>query len=425
MDRVRRAVKLDNPLPELRELWKHDDLLKPVCYIMLHQGLLRVESSNALYRRFKGIMHAVWDEDLSSRDLDRRIESEGWEKRFPLTAKFIRAGRELARKKKEETGIEVHFSIGSGHEEVPYPSNYTITPIEFVSECMLPSLPSEQFEEAIKRAEAVRRVWTEWVEERKKLCEEMGMDETIFAVRDIVEAELDLPIWSVEVRPGRLGAEVIVDPEYIDCWKEDMKTYPEKVSSWDDVLFQVEFLKNQRLVRVYSPPIFLYGFISRIMSRDLGIREEDIADKPEGREAIRRLLNKPKELRINLLNYFTDRKNLKDIAVVSPSLAETLEKLINYLDRKRMEGVENVVLHPIEYSDSPLLIRRINPEDQVCEGDDAVELDVKTQCAIRLDFRDPGSQEVVKLIPSWLSQCLTVYREVKRIMLGEYRWDLL
>ncbi|MBO3809985.1 MAG: hypothetical protein FGF50_10410 [Candidatus Brockarchaeota archaeon] len=420
MDRVRRAMELDNPLPELRELWKYDDLLKPVRYVMLRQGLLRVESSNAFYRRFRGIMHAMWDEDSSSRDLDRRIEGEEWEKRFPLTAKFTRAGRESARKKEEETGIEVYFSVGSGYEEVPYPSNYTITPIKFLSECMLPTSPSEQFEEAIKRAEAVRRVWAEWVEERRELCEEMRMDETIFAVRDIVEMELGLPIWSVEVRPGKLGAEVIVDPEYLNCWKQDMKAYPEKVSDWDDMLFQVEFLKNQGLVRVYSSPIFLYGFISRIMLRDLGIQGDDVADKPEGKEAVRKLLSKPKGLRANLLNYFTDRKNLKDIEAVSPTLATVLDNLINYFERKRMEGIENVVLHPIGYSDSPLLIRRINYEDQVCEGDNAVELDVKTTCAVRLDFRDPGSPKVIKLIPSWLSQCLTVYREVKRIMLGEY-----
>ena len=422
VDRVRRAMKLDNPLLELRELWKHDDLLKPVCYVMLHRGLLRIESSNAFYRRFRGIMHAMWDEDPSGRDLGSRLKSEEWEKRFPLTTKFTRAGKEIARKKEEEMGIEVYFSVGSGYEEVPYPSNYAITPIKFVSECVLPSSPSEQFEEAIKRAGAVRRVWAEWVEERKKLCEEMGMDETIFAVRDIVEVELDLPIWSVEVRPGKLGAEVIVDPEYLDHWKTDLrKSSPEKVSSWDDVLFQVEFLKDQRLVRVYSSPLFLYGFISRMMLRDLGIQGEDVADKPEGKEAVRRLLSKPKKLKANLLNYFTDRRNLKDIAAVSPSLAETLEKLINYFERKRMDGFMNVALHPIGYSDSPLLIWRINHEDQVCEGDDALELDVKTTCTVRLEFRDPGSPEVVKLIPSWLSQCLTAYRDVKRIMIGDMK----
>ncbi len=148
-----------------------------------------------------------------------------------------------------------------------------------------------------------------------------------------------------------------------------------------------------------------------------------MTDKSEGKEVIRRPLSKPKELRMNLLNYFTDRRNLKDIGAVSPSLAETLERLINYFERKRMEGFVNVALHPIGYSDSPPLIWRMNPEDNVCEEDDAVELDVKTTCAVRLDFRDPGSPEVVKLVPSWLPQCLTEYKDVKRIMLGGYKQD--
>ncbi|MEM3026365.1 MAG: hypothetical protein QXP19_02500 [Thermoproteota archaeon] len=420
MNRVRHAIKLDNPLPELRGLWKYDDLLEPVRYVMLHHGLLRVESSNALYRRFRGIMHAMWDEDPLSRDLNSRFESEGWEKKFPLTAKFTKAGEEYARKKEEEMGIKVYFNVGSEYEEVPYPPNYTITSIEFISECMLPPSPSEQFKETVRRAEAIRRVWTEWVEKRKELCEEMGIDETIFALRDVIEAELGLPIWSVEVRPGKLGAEVIVDPEYLNSWKADLReSSSEKVSNWDDLLFQVEFLKRQGLIRVYSSPIFLYGSITRIMLRDLGIKGEDIADKPEGKEAIRRLLSKPKELRVNLLNYFTDRKNLKDIEAVSPTLAKTLENLISYLEGKRGEGIENLVLHPIGYSDSPLMIWRIDPEDYVCEGDDAAELDVKTTCAVRLDFQDPGSPDIIKLIPSWLYQCLIAYKDVKRIMHGE------
>ncbi|MBO3842104.1 MAG: hypothetical protein FGF48_06770 [Candidatus Brockarchaeota archaeon] len=91
-----------------------------------------------------------------------------------------------------------------------------------------------------------------------------------------------------------------------------------------------------------------------------------------------------------------------------------------YSSGARAIGIAPDSKPPIASTPVSLIIWRIDPEGYVCEEDDAAELDVKTTCAVRLDFRDPGSPEVVKLVPSWLSQCLTVYKDVKRIMLGEH-----
>jgi RNAse (barnase) inhibitor barstar len=427
LDGVRHAMTLDDPLSELRRLWEYDDLLKPVEAIMFALDVNRGErhmlvmTPHALYRRFRGLIHAICDEISPNMDnLWDILKDERLKRRFPITAKIINLGNELAEKKRKETGIEVHFTVDiKVSQEVPYPSNYTIPVMNF--EGTLPI--SEEFEEeVVGQVKPVKEVWAEWVNERKRLCQEMGMDEVILAVRDIIEAQFDLPVWSVEAKPGRLGSEVVVDPEYIDLWKSNLsKSDPEKASMLDDLLFQVEFLKTQGLVRVYSSPIFLYYFISRIILEELGIYGEVGLDEvPRGREIIRSLLRRPRELKANLLNYFTNPENLKDIGSISPLLAMRLENLITYLEKRR-DGVENTTLHPILYITNPKCIKRVNPEDFVCEGDDAIEFDTKTTCAVRLDFKDPKGSEVIKFIPSWLSQCLTAYKEIKRIMLREYK----
>jgi hypothetical protein len=447
LERVRYAMSLDDPLRELRKLWKYKDLLKPIEHIQYSAYVyrkdlgerpfkcLRIETPHLLFdSRFRGIFSIIRDEEIElERKWDKgfsydKISNEELEKKAPVTAKVIETCIKLAEEIRRKTGDEIEFFMNREIvEERPWIS-YPITPIfRFESECF-PCQPSRIFDEAISRVKAIKQVWTEWVEARNRICQEIGIDERMLAARDIVEAEFYLPIWSVEARPGGKGGEVIVDPLYLFCWKSTCArkmSKPPFAEGNDDLIFQIEFDKARSVISVYSPPVLLNACIEQAISKDTNIPVNELFRRGFSTDALIDLFKRPEELKANLLDYFTDRKNLEEVARASPTLAKKLEGLIEFLESARGvrdEEIENIVLHNVLYLRESG-IYRLSPEESACRGSIGenlshvrVDLDEKAEFAVRMDFKDPGDTNVIKRFPMWLRRSLEDYLKIKRIL---------
>jgi hypothetical protein len=95
--------------------------------------------------------------------------------------------------------------------------------MNFTSVCVLPRSPEEILREVIKRVKILKSAWMKWLETRDRLCREIGLDDTIFAIRDVVEIEFELPPWSAKIMLGEKGPEIIVDPYFLGLWSSKLK----------------------------------------------------------------------------------------------------------------------------------------------------------------------------------------------------------
>ncbi|MEM2642392.1 MAG: hypothetical protein QXU42_07465 [Thermoproteota archaeon] len=436
---VRSALSFKDPLSELRKLWQHDDEISPIKGIYLnpnkgiedpdtgvtHWGLVIIESPHALLRRFKGATLTIVEELKKSgidwHELPGKINDEDFDEKAPITARFIKTGLNVAEEVKGITGINVCFSYGySGlfffrtYYSVPMPYFYVVFPYKDLS-------LEEVFKKIIEGAKAIKQSWAKWTEERREICEEMGMGDELFAARDILEVLLNLPSWTLDVKPTREGGEVVVDTCYVSEWlhSQNSKSIGNLgLKALEDHLVQIEFNKPQGVLSIFSPPVNLFPSVMRAIAKDADVEDLDkkskrLYDKYYG--LIKEILKRPLELRAIVPDYFIDRENLPFIEKASPSLARLLNEVINILEETEKEdkNIMKATLHRILLVDDIHGLCKIEPE--VCDSDDEFTLRICMECSIRLDFRILNTSETIKHIPIWLERCLNTYRKLKSV----------
>jgi len=426
-DRVAAILKSEEkPLPKLKKVWYEDDVSRFIESISFNMdrredgkvGTMYVESELILYRRHRGISHMLWKKRDETYDYHSfpstspsfRLWTEKLEKEGEPSIRFLKAAADLAEKVADETRVDLALVKDIlGIDD-------TVLPMFFVASCDLPYSAEETANEIMRMVKAVKQVWMKWLETRDRLCEELGMSDEIFAVRDVIENAFNLPLWTVNVRPGKRGAEVFIDPGFL----ESRRKAPYELSPgliWNPLVpwLQVEFdeASPEKPVYVYSPPTGLGCFMEEIIIIDKGgEKSQSLEEIPGASEASYELLKRMKELNANPLEYLTDRKRLREIETISPLLARKMEELIRFLEESR-EKFGEVVLYPIDHADSPLSVWTINPEKYTCNK--YVHTIATIDFSLRLKFHRPKDYRIIKECPQWILQCLETYEQVGKI----------
>jgi len=425
-DRVAAILKSEEkPLPELKKAWYEDEVSRCIKSIFFNMdrredgkvGTIYVESELILYRRHRGISHMLWKKRDETYDYHSFLSTSPsfrlWTEKLKSepSIRFLKAAADLAGKVADET--EVDLALVKDILGV----NDAVLPMFFVASCDLPYSAEETVNEVMRMVEAVKQVWMKWLETRDRLCEELGMSDEIFAVRDAIENAFNLPLWSVNVRPGKRGAEVFLDPSFLESRrKAPYELSPGLIWNPPAPWFQVEFdeASPEKPVYVYSPPTDLGCFMEEIIIIDKGGgKKQSLEEVPGASEARNELLKRMKERNAKPLEYLTDRKRLREIETISPLLARKMEELIRFLEESR-EKLGEVVLYPIDYADSPLSVWTINPEKYTCN--EYVYIIATIGFSLRLKFhRSKDDYRIIKECPQWILQCLKTCDQVSKI----------
>jgi hypothetical protein len=437
MRKVRSLIGSEIALNELRKLWRYDYSIIPVKRIRLEPnaemkdlvtgqwvgGLVIIESPHALLHRFKGVTSAIREElnrlNVDWFDLREKIDSEGFDEKASTTSRFVRAGLMVAEEGRSETGVDIRFSFGS--REIILFQDY-MPDLYFYIVFPYKDLPLRKlYNRIILGVKVMKRTWNRWVKERLRICREIGMSEELFALRDILEVLLDLPIWAVDAEPGD-GGRIAVDTYYVNGW---LRTTGKSKSGLDwhvlkDRLVQVELGKHG-VVSFFSPPVDLFPSVQRAIARDAGISVEDLKEGPESlRERYYkltyRILKEPMELKAIIPSYFLNKENLTWAGEFSPSFAELLKEVIKCLEEVRNSELIEVSLQEAHFVE---LYEVWKAEPRICKSINDLEHCMK--CSIRLDFKSPSLPETIKRVPIWLEKCIDAYRRLKSI--SEYSQD--
>lgn len=446
-----------DPIPELRKIWYDEDSLRFLNYIMVSRnmrlkgseksGLIEISTEDLLYFRHRGL-HEMWQNKLHEYNDDSlNLWAQKMKEINDPIGRFYVAAKEIAEKTTRETGVEIYVDAYGDRTMLEAPrESYSIRIMSFTSSCILPSSPEEIFNEVVKRVRILRSAWMEWLEIRDKLCRENGLDDTIFAIRDVAEIEFELPPWLVKVMLGEKGPKIIVDPYYLEIWSEKLKELDKKrveemkkaVDSFklvaeypfklvmeylyaivmpDALWFQAEFdtVSQNKSIYVYSSPINLGKLVCHAILMEKGGWEGEFTRNTiEAYEAIGKLSRKLEELNANLIEYLISRENLKEIEVLSPLLAQRLEKLIACLEEFTKDSME-VTLHPVEvWTDPVTVVEKIDADRYTFK--ESLDLDLgQITCVVGFKFTDPGNPQVIRKCALGFAKCLGIYNRIKEI----------
>lgn len=444
-----------DPLPELRKIWREEDASRFLEHIMISPntrlgdseewGVIEISTEDLLYFRHRGL-HEMWQDKVDKYDSN---SLSSWMRKMKETTdpigRFHVAAKELAEKTTRETGVEICLDIYGDRQVLEAPGeSYSIRIMNFTSVCVLPHSSKEILQEVIKRVKILKSAWMEWLETRDKLCREIGLDDTIFAIRDVVEIGFELPPWSVKVMLGENGPEIIVDPCFLEIWsgklKELDKERVEKIKKSGDLKlvaeypfnltmeylyaltmpdalwFQAEFntFSPDKPIYVYSSPINLGKLVCNAILKEKGsVEGEFTRNALDAYEAMSKLSRRLEELDANPIEYLTNRENLKEIEVFSPSLARRLEKLIACLEELAKDSME-VTLHPVETWTDPIKVEKIDPDKYTFK--EFLDLDLgRITCLVGFRFIDPGSLQVIRKCALGFAECLGIHRRINEI----------
>jgi hypothetical protein len=449
-----------DPLPELRKIWREEDASRFLGYIMISPdtrlggseewGVIEISTEDLLYFRHRGL-HEMWQDKLMRDKVDEYDGNSlgSWLQKMRETnnpiGRFHVAAEELAKETTRETGVEVFLDIYGDRTILEAPGeSYSMRIMNFTSVCVLPRSPEEILREVIKRVKILKSAWTKWLETRDRLCREIGLDDTIFAIRDVVEIEFEFPPWSAKIMLGEKGPEIIVDPYFLGLWSEKLKEldkervekirksgdlklvaeYPFSLTMEyfyslvmpDALWFQAEFDKfsQNKPIYIYSSPINLGKLVCNAILEEKGsVEGEFTRNALDAYEAISKLSRRLEELNANPIEYLTSRENFKEIQVFSPFLAQRLEKLVACLEEFTKDSMQ-VMLHPVDIWTDPIRVEKIDPDKYTFK--EFLDLDLgRITCVVGFKFTDPGYSKIIRKCALGFAKCLGIHRRINEI----------
>lgn len=170
----------------------------------------------------------------------------------------------------------------------------------------------DRAKEIIKMILAIKEFWEEWIEAREKIAYSLGIPDEAFMIRDLLEEAFNLPLWTMMIKPASNGWDLVADLNYASFQRKGLDE-----EQWFNIskLIRAEFRKvdGKNVFKIYSPPF------------PLGLCLENIV-KPE---ILRRMMEKLKAQRLDIVTYLFNRANLDELTEFSQQLKSVSTSLFD------------------------------------------------------------------------------------------------
>lgn len=344
-EKVSNVLHREEGQDTLKKLWQSDELSRSLHDIRYFPHPIDVDSKfiietfllkseDLLSQRYRGIYDLVMYEGFlgkehsASIDIEKIIEDKDFASKYPLTHLLLKNVLEIATRIGNKHSLKMDIVAGEIREIIKHHDarGFYLTVPYYVK-----SDDEDKIQGIVKRALMIREFWGEWVKVREEMANDLGLDDRAFVIRDLMEGELDLPIWTIMVQPISIGWSLVVDLKYAERHQELSG------EQWFDIcggFIRAEFQKaDEARFRIYSAPIYFGLLLGEMMERI------------HAGSSFKEILNMLNMRKINPIAYLLDRSHMDEIARFPPALANILDSLIDLIEK---ESTGSLKITPVQ-----------------------------------------------------------------------------